>query len=133
MQKKLKKHGWIKYLLFLLIFILLIIFLRWCSDSPDTYTDDIELEFKGRVTKKYFRKTINLNLDVFGKKINIAGLSDELENNVSVGDSLIKYKNSNCCLLVKDTIELKLKYIFIPESVLERSEYLRKIYEHDCD
>lgn len=133
MKTKNRKLSFLNYGLFLILFIFFIILMRSFSDSPDAYIDDIELEFRGKIIKKYFAKTINLTIQTESKVINIAGLSKELEKNAQVGDSLIKIKKSNCCLLVKDTTRMKLRFIFIPERVLERSTYLRKIYERDCN
>ena len=100
-----------------------------CGTDPSTYINEVESEFKGRVIEKYFQKSTNCIIKVKKSTQQISGLSKELVDNIEVGDSLIKYKNSNYCLLVKDTVQLYLKYIHIPEKVLERSEYLREIYE----
>ncbi len=133
MKTKNKQLSFLHYSLFIILFILFIILMRSHSDSPDAYIDDIELEFRGKIIKKYYAKTINLKIKTEQNIINIAGLSEELEKNAEVGDSLIKIKKSNCCLLIKDTKKIKLRYIFVPERVLEKSEYLRKLYERDCN
>ncbi len=107
-------------------------FMEWLGERPSIYIVELEQEFSGRVIKKYFRKTTHYILRSDNKEIDIAGLSMELVNNIEIGDSLIKIKNSNCCILIKDTTKVILKYTGIPDDVLERSEYLRELYERDC-
>ena len=108
-------------------------FFNRMSIRPEYYLNNIAMSFKGKIVKKYLLHETHLIVDSDSTTIDIDTSTKELEDQAMVGDSLIKYPNSNCCKLIKGTNNIMLRYVAIPNEVLERSEYLRNINERSCN
>jgi hypothetical protein len=128
------KRRIIVILAVILVVLILNITMNWLSFLPSSYLDDIEDNYSGLVIDKYFLKDIHLKI----KKddnivIDVANLSQELIEICETGDSIVKFVNSNCCEVFKDSNSFILSYKYIPPRVLERDKYLKDIIEKKCD
>ena len=94
-------------------------FLGWLGDNPKTYVEDIKMEYQGVIVEKYFLRTTHLKVLTKEEKIlDISGLSFDLINFSHVDDSIIKFRNKNCCNLKNDSINIIIEYINVPKDVL---------------
>ncbi|NLT50713.1 MAG: hypothetical protein GXX85_07345 [Ignavibacteria bacterium] len=120
-------------LIFILFSIGFIFFLNWLANNPEQYIDDIKIGYKGKIVDKYYSRENHIKIKINNSELDISGLSDQLITLSNIGDTLIKYKNTNCCELIQKSRKLSLQYKHIPEDVLKRSEYLKKLYETKCN
>lgn len=84
------------------------------SCSYDKFTKkQIVSSYKGKIIEKYEKHGTHLKIDTDSLgEIDIGGISGDLIQNASVGDSIIKVKNLNVCILKRSNSVIKLKYIF---------------------
>lgn len=132
MENKTKKN--ILWILLIIIFIPFIYFLNWLTTNPDPYVEMINSHFEGVITKKYRQRTTHFIINTKDRKnIDNDVPSLELEELSVIGDSLVKIKDRNCCILIKGKIEIIIPYIAIPDDIIERSEYLQKANKDKCE
>lgn len=130
---KLKTKYQILGLIFILFFIGFIFSLNWLANNPEQYIDDIKIGYKGKIVDKYYSRENHIKIKINNSEFDISGLSDQLITLSNIGDTLIKYKNTNCCELIQKSQKLSLRYKHMPEDVLKRSEYLRNLYKTKCN
>ena len=93
-------------LISLLLFIVLVIFLRYfAKQNQEKWTkEQLKGEFKGVATRKLQRRSHRIYiLQPNGKVFDINVASDCLFNSVVIGDTITKLANSNKCLVKSDT------------------------------
>lgn len=134
MKKSGKKRLWLFLFKFLFItgFIYMIYYQSWVMDASKLYERKISASYRGVIVKKYYIRAPFFNIKV-GKKIIDTFIRQSLYDVASVGDSIIKFGNSNCCALIRNDSFLIRSYLYIPDKELSRSKYLQEIKKKDCN
>ncbi len=98
--------------LFFVVFILII--LPFLSRIAEYYSNkkNYGSEYKAIILKKeYYRGSLNLTYETINKKNKqIVSVNDSLYNLSELGDTIIKLKNSNKCILIKKDTIYKLNF-----------------------
>lgn len=116
-----------RFIIFAGLFFSLVTVIIYFSNAPRRYINKINSAYKGIITEKYFKKVVHYKIKTINNEdLDIALLSDSLDAESAVGDSIEKIPNDNYVILTRNGRHLKIQYIYIPNSIRNDSRWPEK-------
>jgi hypothetical protein len=109
-------------LVFLVIVVGFFLALVISMNNPSHHVQEIKDGYNGVLTRKYFLKANHFVIKTSRGEVDVSLVTKQFEENVEVGDSIIKIPDENYCLIGRrDKPRIRVFYIFIPQSI--RSDF----------
>src|ERR1700730_18529087 len=87
-------------LLSLSAFVIVILSTKYFTNAPNLYIQEVKKGYKGKIVKKYSKKTSHLRIQTTSNEIiDVAMVTDSLINVSLLGDTIEKIQNHNYVLL----------------------------------